>query len=76
MPRPYVFQDPNNRSPNDPSIIVSSQQVLGLYNRANKEKMENVTEKVRAWFTSEAKKRGWSRAVFSGGQCVLTRDFQ
>lgn len=75
MPRPYSFPDPNDRSPNNPSAIASSQQVLYLYRKGTGEKMERVTEKVRSWVIEEAKSRGWSEAFFSGGQCVLTKEF-
>lgn len=75
MPRPFVFPDPDDQSPNNPSIIVSSQQVLGLYKRGTGEKMEKVTDKVKQWFCQEAKTLGWNEAKFSGSQCVLTRDF-
>ena len=76
MPRPYVFPDPNDRSPNNPSVIVSSQQVLGLYNAGNSERMDKVTDKVRSWFTNAAKEKGWDGAQFSGGQCFLTKEFK
>lgn len=73
MARPFVFPDPNDRSPNAPSFIVGAPQVLGLYNQENEaEKMERVTEKVQNWFKAKAKKEGWHGASFSGSQCVLT----
>ena len=40
MARPFVFPDPNDRSPNNPSIIVSPTQVLGIYKQYTGEKME------------------------------------
>lgn len=75
MPRPYSFPDPNDRSPNNPSTILSSEQVLGLYKRGTGEKMEKVTEKVRNWIIDQAKAMGWDEGFFSGGQCVLTKKF-
>lgn len=39
----YVFPDPDDRSKNDPSIIVSSKKVLGIYNQEHEteENMQN-----------------------------------
>ena len=42
MARPFVFPDPNDRSPNDPSVIVSPAQVLGIYKQYTGERMERV----------------------------------
>ena len=73
MARPFVFPDPNDRSPNTPSVIVSSTQVLGLYNQGAGEKMERVTKKVQDWFCTEARsKYRWDNATFSGNQCILS----
>ena len=71
MPRPFVFPDPNDCSPNSPSVIVSSTQVLGIYNQYAGEKMERVTRKVQDWFCDKAGKYQWDEAVFSGNQCIL-----
>lgn len=45
--RPFVFPDPNDRSPNDPSIIVSTEQILGIYNQDCNEEMQRVADKVK-----------------------------
>lgn len=73
MARPFVFPDPNDRSPNEPSVIVSSPQVLGLYNQdsGDSNKMLRVTEKVQKWFEKQAKDYKWDNTHFSGNQCVL-----
>jgi hypothetical protein len=73
MPRNFVFPDPNDRSPNAPSVIVSSAQIIGLYNQENPDdKMQRVTQKVQDWFINEAtKKYNWHEASFAGNQCVL-----
>jgi hypothetical protein len=73
MARRFVFPDPNDRSPNAPSVIVSSVQIIGLYNQENPDdKMERVTQKVQEWFTNEAvSKYNWHSATFAGNQCVL-----
>jgi len=74
MARPFVFPSPNDRTPNDPSIIVSSAGVLGLYNQesGDPDRMERVTAKVEAWFKERATGTyAWDGAEFSGSQCVL-----
>lgn len=71
MARPYAFPDPNDRSPNDPSIIVSPNQVRGIYNQYTGDNMERVTIKVQDWFCGKAKDYGWDDARFSGNQCIL-----
>ena len=74
MARPFVFPNPNDRTPNDPTCIVSSAGVLGLYNQesGNPDKMERVTAKVQDWFISYAKNvYKWHEAYFSGSQCIL-----
>ena len=72
MASPFVFPDPNDRSPNSPSEIVSATQVLGLYNQAPGEKMERVTRKVQEWFCAKAHAYKWDTATFSGNQCILS----
>lgn len=69
----YVFPDPNDRTPNNPAVIVESDKILGLYNRhhPDDENMERVVQKVRAWFDSEAKNIGWDEVKFTGNQCFL-----
>lgn len=78
MARPYVFPDPDDRSKNDPSIIVTSQQVIGIYNQYNAEgdEMQRVTKKVQDWFLKEAKNQGWDDATFAGNQCILQNKFE
>lgn len=77
MARPFVFPDPNDRSPNAPSVIVSATQILGLYNQENDfDKMERVTEKVQIWFKEQAQTNQWDTANFSGNQCVLAVKLQ
>jgi len=77
MPRKYVFPDPNDRSKNDPCIIVDSKKVLGLYNQdhGDDEDMQKVTQKVQDWCMETAEKSGWDEVSFSGGQCILKNNF-
>ena len=79
MARPYVFPDPDDRSKNNPAVIASSEQVIGLYNQFNKEgdEMQRVTPKVQEWFIKEAKEnQGWDEARFAGNQCILENHFK
>jgi hypothetical protein len=74
--RHYEFQDPNDRSPNSTTIIAKSTRIRALYNQAHPDdKMENITEKVKTWFSKEAKKHGWDDANFAGNECVLAKKF-
>ena len=77
MPRPFVFPDPNDRSKNDPNEIVTSKQVLGLFNQFHdeEEQMQRITDKVKEWFKQKAKDEGWDEADLSGGQCILKNNF-
>lgn len=73
MARPRVFPDPDDRSVNNPSIIVNTDDVLGYYNQQTGDDKERVVESVKTWYTEEAKtKQGWNSAEFHGNQCVLT----
>lgn len=72
MARRFVFPDPDDRSKNDPNIIVDSQRVLDIYNQDNKgSNMQRVTQKVQKWFCDTAKENGWDGANFAGNQCLL-----
>lgn len=75
MARPFVFPDPRDRSPNEPTIALQQAHVLGNYNQTNPEdKREKVTEHVKEWFRNKALEVGWSSADFHGSVCVLTAD--
>ena len=76
MARPRVFPDPNDRSVNNPSIIVDSVDVLGYYNQQTGDDKERVVDSVKDWYKDEAKKQGWASAEFHGNQCVLTADIK
>ena len=78
MSKLYVFPDPDDRSKNDPNIIVSSKKVLGLYNQEHEpdEHMQKVTQKVQDWFREKANNKGWDEISFSSGQCILKNEFK
>lgn len=72
MARPFVVPDPKDRSVNEPTCVISSAQILGLYNQENNEKKERVVDSVKDWYTDKMKAEGWNDAQFHGSQCVLT----
>lgn len=77
MPGQYLFPDPNDRSKNEPCVIVSGKKVMGIYNQSNSnEEMQKVTDKVKDWFTKQAKEQGWDEASFAGSQCILKNNFE
>lgn len=73
MPRRFVFPDPNDRSYNEPKVILDQPKIIGLFNQENniRPKRQMVTQDVREWFTREAYERGWDSAEFVGNQCTL-----
>lgn len=72
MARKYYFPDPNDRSANAPSVIVSKAQVIGLWNQSHpNDKLERVVERVQTWFEEEAKRYKWDVAHFSGNECQV-----
>lgn len=73
MARPFTAPDPRDRSANEPSVMVSSNQVLGFYNQSNKtDKKERVVDSVKDWYVKEMTTNyGWHSAKFHGNQCLL-----
>jgi len=72
MARPFVAPDPKDRSVNEPTCVVSSAQVLGLYNQQNQDgKKERVVDSVKDWYVQQMKDAGWHNATFHGSQCLL-----
>ncbi len=73
----YVLPDPDDRSKNDPCIILETKKVLGLYNQCHgdEEDMQKVTQKVQDWTVTEAKNSGWDEVKFIGSQCILENKF-
>lgn len=73
MPRPFTMPDPNDRSKNDPAVLVDSAKILGHFNQEHRggEKATYVSETVRRWYTDKAKESGWSSVEFVGNQAML-----
>lgn len=70
--RPFEFPDPDDRSANEPAIIVKAVQILGLYNQAHPdEPMSRVVQSVQDWFVQESYNEHWSSVEFAGNECIL-----
>mgnify|MGYP000952661188 CR=1 FL=1 len=75
--RPYDFPDPNDRSVNNPHVLVERDAVLGLYNQANPgNTYTNLAEAVRTWFVAEARRIGWTSVQFVDQAAVLVATVQ
>ena len=74
----FVFPDPDDRSKNNPCIIIDNDKVLGLYNQDHEpeERMQKVTQKVQGWIKDRATELGWDNVKFAGGQCILENEFK
>ena len=67
----YKFTpDPNDRSPNNPAILLSSKKIMDLH-----EEYEIVCGVKSAFsredFEERAKREGWGRVEWIGNQCLL-----
>lgn len=71
MSKPFKFPDPNDRSYNEPRVIMNPEDILKLYNQEKDEKQLRVTKPVRDWFEGKAKSFDWDIAEFTGNQCTL-----
>ena len=70
--RPFEFPNPDDRSVNEPHVIVERPQILGLYNQAHPgEDAKKVSETVKNWFIAEALKLRWNSAKFVDSYAVL-----
>lgn len=72
MPRKFITPDHKDCSFNSPIILVSPQQVLGLYRQENNSKKTIIDQDVREWYVAEMLKNKWESAVFKGNQCLLS----
>lgn len=68
--------DPNDRSQNEPAVILSPTQVLGLYNQENSnDKKTRIVESVKETVTQNARDAGWDEAVSIGNQILLRKNW-
>lgn len=78
MAKPFSVPDPKDRSINEPSVIVSAKNVLGLFNQEHdpEDRKERIVDSVKEWYTDRMKQEGWDTVEFHGNQCVLTAKIQ
>ena len=72
------FPSPGNCKPADQAVLCPADRVLGLYNQDSEDTKKKIAKKVRDWFGSEARKKGWAGVRFlkdvqssHGAGCVL-----
>ena len=69
------FPDPNDRTPNQPCILLSPTDVLKICKKLMTNNSTAVTEKMREALVKEALRAGWTGATFLGHQCLLHASF-
>ena len=74
MPRKFVMPDPADRSQNEPAVILSPTQVLGLYNQENtNDKKTRIVDSVKDTVEKQAKSAGWDEVESIGNQMLLRK---
>ena len=74
MPRKFVMPDPADRSQNEPAVILSPTQVLGLYNQENTgDKKTRIVDSVKDAVVKNAKEAGWDEVEPIGNQMLLRK---
>ena len=76
MPRRFVMPDPADRSQNEPAVILSPTQVLGLYNQENSsDKKTRIVDSVKEAVAKSAKDSGWDEVEPIGNQMLLRKNW-
>ena len=74
MPRKFVMPDPADRSQNEPAVILSPTQVLGLYNQENTgDKKTRIVDSVKDAVVKNAKEAGWDEVEPIENQMLLRK---
>ena len=74
IPRKFVMPDPNDRSQNEPAVILSPAKVLGLYNQENiGDKKARIVNSVKEAVVETAKNAGWDEVEPIGNQILLRK---
>ena len=77
MPRRYKMPDPDDRSPNNPAIILEDKAILDIYNRDHPdEQRQNVTEVVKTHIIGKALEEGWTKGTPVGNKILLEADIR
>ncbi|RFC37100.1 MAG: hypothetical protein DID92_2727743408 [Candidatus Nitrotoga sp. SPKER] len=78
MARKFKFPTPSSCKLKDRAVLCTAERMLIIYNQFTVSDAQRITKKIKIWFSSEAKKHGWSGTNFlpevssghSGG-CIL-----
>ena len=79
MSKDVIFPFPEDRTINDPAVLLSTKEVLAVYNRYlaicnqhGDQLVDRVTEHVQQYIVELADDKGWKSVEFIGaGQCLL-----
>ncbi len=72
------FPDANDRTPNNPCVLLDRKEVIKIYNDDSKhyhDQVSKINNTVREWFEEKAQKYDWDDIKFIGGQCLLINNF-
>lgn len=76
LPRKFVMPDPADRSQNEPAVILSPTQVLGLYNQeVTNDKKTRVVDSVKTTIKNKAIEAGWDVVEPIGNQMLLRKEW-
>ena len=62
--RPRAIPNPNKKSKDEPSVIVSSTEILDTYNYDNDKEAKRVSKSVQEYYTQRARDAGWDDVKF------------
>jgi len=75
-----IFPDPNDRTPNEPYLVLTTERVINIYNFYNVDNpVDKLKVEVKAWMCAEAMKRNWDSCEWSGALkevCLLGAHFK
>lgn len=72
--RPYEIPDPDDRSVNNPHVIVEGKAVLGYIRQGVDPKAKVVSQAVRVGYEAAAKSAGWADVTWVEDAAVLKAD--
>jgi hypothetical protein len=62
--RRLKFPNPNDYAAKHPVVLCPADRVLGLYEQATGKRAARIAKNLKAWFTNEAKQKGWAGCRF------------
>ena len=66
------FPTADDRTRNDPCVLLTTRQILRIYNKATRKRKAVVDDEVQSWVMNKASECNWYSAKFYGGQCLLS----